>query len=74
MEILEEVTGLMEDVILKKRGLFSRVLKEDEVKIKQANAQELLKRVRQSLQKRISNKEHMASQTSPSSMSQHTDI
>lgn len=46
IEMLEDVTGLMEDVMIKKRGLFSRVLKEDEVKIKKANAQELLKRVR----------------------------
>lgn len=72
--MLEDVIGLMEDVMLKKRGLFARVLKEDEVKIKQANASELLKRVRQSLQKRISSKERMASQASPSSTSQHTDV
>ena len=32
--MLEDIVGLMEDVMLKKRGLFARVLKEDEVKIK----------------------------------------
>ena len=37
-EALEDVTGLMEDVVLKKKSIFSRVLKEDEIKIKQANA------------------------------------